>query len=58
MTPILRLLPDVARMVNRTYMVNNLLHTHLTPDEIAQTFPDDVVLVMEAQWRRLHPPKE
>ena len=54
----MRLLPDVARMVNRTYMVNNLLHTHLTPDEIAQTFPDDVVLVMEAQWRRLHPPKE
>lgn len=54
----MRLISDVNRMVDRCVVVNDTLRTSMTPDQIAATFPDQVVDVMIEQWKHAHPPKE
>ncbi len=45
---------EVDAVANRTYIVNERLHTAMTPDEIDARLPESVVEMLVAQWHARH----
>ena len=52
------LMQDVKAMADRVFIVNDAMHTSMSPQQIADEIPDDVVNVLVERWHYHHKPKD